>query len=254
MEKNIWTTCTAGFAALIMGFLISTPSGAETWKMAIADAAGSPQYETGKKFAEILEQKTDGKYNINLFHSSQLGSEPDTVHDAAIGTLDFSVVAINHLSPLSPTVGVLSLPYVIQSLDEAAAITQGEIGEELSENTIRDAGVRILAWTYTGFRVLTNSKKPVASLEDLRGLVIRVPKNEIMISTYKAWGVNPSPMVWSELFSSLQQRVVDGQDNPYATVNAMKYFEVQKYITPLRYLLLPRTTGDFRKAFSTSDT
>lgn len=236
MVNNIRTTCTVVFAALIMSFSFSTPAGAETWKMAIADATGSTQYETGKKFAEILEQKTDGTYKINLFHSSQLGSEPDTVHDAATGTLDFSVVAINHLSPLSPTVGVLSLPYVIQSLDEAAVITQGEIGEELSENTIRDAGVRILAWTYTGFRVLTNSKKPVSSLEDLRGLVIRVPMNKIMISTYKAWGVNPSPMVWSELFSALQQGVIDGQDNPYTTVNAMNFFQVQKYITPLRYL------------------
>ena len=236
MERKIWTTCAVVFAALIMSFSISTPSGAETWKMAIADATGSPQYETGKKFAEIIAQKTDGKYKVNLFHSSQLGNEPDTVHDAAMGTLDFSVVAINHLSPLSPTVGVLSLPYVIQSLDEAAAITQGKIGEELTENTIRDARVRILAWTYTGFRVLTNSKKPVTSLDDLKGLVIRVPKNEIMISTYKAWGINPSPMVWSELFSALQQGVVDGQDNPYATVNAMNFFEVQKYITPLHYL------------------
>ena len=236
MKKNIWSVCVAGFAALTLIFSLSTTSQAKTWKMALGDATGSPQHETGKKFAEIIEKMTNGKYKINLFLNGQLGSEQDTVNDAAMGTLDFSVLAINNITPFSPTVGVLSLPYVIQSLEEAAAITQGDIGKKLTENTVRDAGVRILAWTYTGFRVLTNSKKPIATLEDLQGVVIRVPKNAIMISTYKAWGINPTPMAWSETFTALQQKVVDGQDNPYATVYAMQFYEVQKYITPVRYL------------------
>ena len=236
MKKSFSSICTAVFISFIMVFTISATTQAKTWKMALGDAGGSPQEETGKKFAEIVEQKSNGKIKMSLFLNGQLGSEQDTVNDAAMGTLDFSVLAINNITPFSPTVGVLSLPYVIQSLDEAAAITQGDIGKELTENTIRDAGVRILAWTYTGFRVLTNSKKPIATLEDLQGVVVRVPKNEIMISTYKAWGINPTPMAWSETFTALQQKVVDGQDNPYATVNAMQFFEVQKYITPIRYL------------------
>lgn len=236
MKKNFRSISTAVFVSFVMVFTFSVSSHAKNWKMALGDAGGSPQHETGKKFAEILEQKTDGKIKTTLFLNGQLGSEQDTVNDAAMGTLDLSVLAINNITPFSPSVGVLSLPYVIQSLDEAAAITQGDIGKELTENTIRDAGVRILSWTYTGFRVLTNSKKPIATLEDLQGVVVRVPKNEIMISTYKAWGVNPTPMAWSETFTALQQKVVDGQDNPYATVNAMQFFEVQKYITPIRYL------------------
>ena len=96
--------------------------------------------------------------------------------------------------------------------------------------------MRIVGWAYSGFRVLTNSKKPVKTLADLQGLVIRVPKNEIMIATYQAWGVNPTPMSWAETFTALQQRVVDGQDNPYITVSAMKFNEVQKYITNIRYI------------------
>ncbi len=236
MKKSFSSICTAVFVSFVMVFAISATTQAKTWKMALGDAGGSPQHETGKKFVEIVEKKTDGKIKISMFLNGQLGSEQDTMNDAAMGTLDLSVLAINNVTPFSPTVGVLSLPYVIQSLDEAAAITQGEIGKELTENTIRDAGVRILSWTYTGFRVLTNSKKPIATLEDLQGVIVRVPKNEIMISTYKAWGINPTPMAWSETFTALQQKVVDGQDNPYATVNAMQFFEVQKYITPIRYL------------------
>ncbi len=217
--------------------LLATPSlQAKNFKMAIGDAQGGTQYALAEKFAELFTKKTGGKHKVKLFPNGQLGSEQDTINDAAIGTLDFSLLAINNITPFSPTVGVLTLPYVIQSLDEAVTLTRGPLGKELTENTIRDAGVRIVGWAYSGFRVLTNSKQPVKSINDLKGLVIRVPKNEIMISTYQAWGINPTPMAWSETFTGLQQKVVDGQDNPYITVSAMKFYEVQKYVTNIRYI------------------
>lgn len=217
--------------------LLSAPAiQAKSFKMAIGDAQGGTQYALGEKFAELFKQKSGGKHRIKLFPNGQLGSEQDTINDAAIGTLDFSILAINNITPFSPTVGVLTLPYVIQSLDEAVTLTRGPLGKELTENTIRDAGVRIIGWAYSGFRVLTNSKKPVRSVDDLKGMVIRVPKNEIMISTYQAWGINPTPMAWSETFTGLQQGVVDGQDNPYITNSAMKFYEVQKYVTNIRYI------------------
>lgn len=217
-------------------FLLAGSVGATTFKVAIGDADGGPQYELGKAFAASLKEKTGGKYQADLFPNSQLGDEQDTVNDAAMGLLDFSILAINNVTPFSPTVAVLTLPYLIQSAEDAKKLTLGEVGQELTENTIRDAGVRIIGWSYSGFRVLTNSKRPVKTLDDLKGLVIRVPKNELMIATYKSWGINPSPLAWSETFTALQQRVVDGQDNPYITISAMKFNEVQKYITNIRYL------------------
>lgn len=224
--------------ALLLPVALLTHSVAygKEFKMALGDAAGSAQYELGTTFAELLSKKTGGKYTAELFPNGQLGSEQDTVNNAAMGTLDFSVIAINNVTPFSPSVGVLTLPYIIQSAEEARLLVEGEVGEELTQNTIRDAGVRILGWSYTGFRVLTNSKRPVETLEDLQDLVIRVPKNEIMIASYQAWGVNPTPMAWSETFTALQQGVVDGQDNPYITVSAMKFDEIQKYITNIRYV------------------
>lgn len=209
---------------------------ATTFKMAVGDAAGGTQWELGTTFAKSFEQKTGGKHKVDLFPNGQLGSEEDTINNASMGVLDFSILAVNNITPFSPTVGLLTMPYVIQSAEDAKKLTQGEVGKELTENTIRDAGVRIVGWAYSGFRVLTNSKKPVKTLDDLKGLVIRVPKNEIMIASYQAWGVNPTPMSWSETFTGLQQRVVDGQDNPYITVSAMKFYEVQKYITNVRYI------------------
>ncbi len=221
--------------ALAMG-IAGAPVQAKSFKIAVGDSAGSAQEVLGKAFVAALEKETGGKHTAILFLNGQLGSEQNTINDAAIGTLDMSIVAINNITPFSPTVGSLTLPYVVLSLDDAVKITQGAIGAELTENTIRDAGVRIVGWTYTGFRRLTNSKKPVTTVKDLQGLVVRVPKNEIMIATYKAWGINPTPMAWSETFAALQQKVVDGQDNPYLTINAMKFDEVQKYVTNLRYI------------------
>ncbi len=209
---------------------------AKTFKVAIGDGMGGTQGYLGETFAKILPEKLGEKYKVSLFPNGQLGSEQDTISDAQMGTLDFSILAVNNLTPFSPSVGILTMPYVILSLDDAVKLTRGEIGEELKEKTINDAGVRIIGWAYSGFRRLTNSKQPVKTLEDLQGLIIRVPKNEIMIDCYKAWGINPTPMAWSETFTALQQKVVDGQDNPYMTVFAMKFYEVQKYVTNTRYI------------------
>lgn len=216
--------------------LTATGAWAATFKVAVGDAQGGTQWELATKFKQSFEQKTAGKHKIDLFPNGQLGSEENTVNNAAMGTLDFSILAINNVTPFSPTTGVLSLPYVIQSAEEAKKLTMGEVGKELTANTVRDANVRIVGWAYSGFRVLTNSKKPVRTLADLQGLKIRVPKNEIMIATYQAWGINPTPMAWGETFPALQQKVVDGQDNPYITVSAMKFNEVQKYVTNIRYV------------------
>ncbi len=209
---------------------------ATTWKMALGDAAGGTQHEMGQTFAKLIEEKSGGDVSVDLFPNGQLGSEQDTVNNASMGLLDLSVLAINNITPFSPTVGVMTLPYVIQSPEDARTLTQGEIGQEMVDNTIRDAGVRILGWAYSGCRRLTNSARPVASPEDLDGLVIRVPKNEIMISAYQSWGVNPNPLAWSETFTALQQGVVDGQDNPYITIDAMKFYEVQDHVTDSCYV------------------
>ncbi|WP_171169841.1 TRAP transporter substrate-binding protein [Ruegeria sp. HKCCA0370] len=223
-------------AVSVAALMVAGTAEAKNFKIAVGDSAGSAQEALGLAFVKALEEKSGGEHTATLFLNGQLGSEQDTVNEAAIGTLDMSLLAINNITPFSPSVGVFTLPYVILSLEDAEKLTQGPIGQELIENTIRDAGVRIIGWTYTGFRRLTNSKKPVKSVADLQDLIIRVPKNEIMIETYKAWGVNPTPMAWSETFTGLQTKVVDGQDNPYLTINAMKFYEVQDHVTNLRYI------------------
>lgn len=230
-KPTILASLLAASSLLVSGHALAT-----TFKVAVGDAQGSAQWEMASKFKSAFEAKVAGKHKVDLFPNGQLGSEETTINSASMGTLDFSVLAVNNITPFSPSVGVLTLPYVIQSAEDARKLVTGEVGKELTANTVRDAGVRIVGWTFTGFRVLTNSKKPVKTLADLKGLKIRVPKNEIMIASYQAWGINPTPMAWSETFTALQQGVVDGQDNPYITVSAMKFSEVQKYITNIRYV------------------
>ncbi len=236
MRRKVWSIFIV--AILTMGLmLMAMPAQAKTaWKMALGDAAGGTQWEVGQSFAKLLEKHSNGKISVALFPNGQLGSEQETVQNCRLGTLDLSVVAVNNITPFSPKVGLLTLPYMILSLEEAVTLTQGPLGQQMTEDTIKAAGVRILGWAYSGFRVLTNSKKPVRTVADLKGLVIRVPKNAIMIDTYKSWGINPTPMAWDETFTALQQKVVDGQDNPYITNYVMKFYEVQKYVTNVRYL------------------
>jgi len=230
------TRVTRFLTGTALALALAMPAAAKEYRIAVGDGAGGTQEALGKAFISALEELSGGEMTGKLFLNGQLGDEQDTVTAAATGTLDFSILAINNITPFSPSVGTLTLPYVILSQDDAEAVTQGEIGQQMIEQTIEDAGVRIIGWGYSGFRVLTNSKKPVSTVADLQGLVVRVPKNEIMIETYKSWGINPTPMAWGETFAALQQKVVDGQDNPYMTNYAMKFDEVQKYITDLHYI------------------
>ncbi|WP_134682326.1 TRAP transporter substrate-binding protein [Paracoccus ravus] len=223
-------------AGSVAALVLALPAAAAEYRIAVGDGAGGTQEALGKAFISALEKETGGKMTGKLFLNGQLGDEQDTVTAASTGTLDFSILAINNITPFSPTVGTLTLPYVILSLEDAEKVTQGELGQKMVDQTIEDAGVRIIGWAYSGFRVLTNSKKPISTVADLKDLVVRVPKNEIMIETYKSWGINPTPMAWTETFAALQQKVVDGQDNPYMTVYSMKFDEVQKYVTNLRYI------------------
>ncbi|MBR7890316.1 TRAP transporter substrate-binding protein, partial [Marinomonas sp. A79] len=206
-----------------------------TWKMAVGDGGGSTQEALGLKFSELLSEKTNGKYDTTIFVNGQLGSEQATVNDVALGTLDMSIVGASNLAPFSPSLGILALPYVFENIDQAETIINSDIERQLAQDALNQANVRILAWSYSGFRMLTNSKRPITSLDDLEGLFIRVPKSDLLIKTYQALGVNPTPVAWSETFTALQQGVVDGQETPYAAIYSMKFAEIQKYLTETHY-------------------
>jgi tripartite ATP-independent transporter DctP family solute receptor len=215
-------------------------------KIGLGDPIDSDQGVLALRFKEIVESSSNGRYIVDIYPAGQLGDEQKMVKDARRGSIDGAVVAINNITPFAKSVGILTLPYLMQSFNDAVLATTGELGNKWREVLIKEAGVRLMGWGYSNFRVLTNSKKPINNLGDLKGLKIRVPKNAIMIETWKALGAEPIPMAWPETFTALQQRVVDGQDNPHVTNYTMKFYEVQDYTSECHYLfsLQPLVFGE----------
>ncbi len=218
----------------------------KTLKIGMGDTLESDQGWLATRFKEIVETNSNGEYKVELFPAGQLGDEQKMVKDARRGSLDGAVVAINNITPFSKSVGVLTLPYLIQNFSDAVKVTTGGLGAKWQAFLIKEAGVRPLGWSYANFRVLTNSKRPVKKLADLKGLKLRVPKNAIMIETWKALGAEPIPMAWPETFTAMQQGVVDGQDNPHVVNFAFKFYEVQKYTSEVHYnfALQPLVIGE----------
>ena len=226
-----------GIALLLAACWTSAQAASVTIKFATANPEDSYHGAFGMAFKKHAEALSNGDIEVQLLLGGQMGSEQDNVTQVSTGVLNMSSMAVNNVTPFAAIVGFCSLPYMWSSFDEAWAVLDSPLRDKLNATMVQQANIRAVAWLTGGFRVLTNSKKPVRTPADLQGLRIRVPKNDIMIAAYKAWGINPVPMAWSETFSALQQKVVDGQDNPYATIPAMKFHEVQSYVTNIHYLL-----------------
>lgn len=222
------------FLTAVMLF-VSPVQAKKSIKMAMSDVKGSDMWELCSRFKEVVEATSNGELEIVIYPNSVMGSEQETVQNTRMGTLDMTCAAINNVTSFSKTAGILTLPYIMESHYDAVKMTTGALGEYWRDVLIKEAGVRPLGWCYSNFRNLTNSKKPITKLADIKGLKIRVPKNAQMIATYKAWGLSPVPMAWDETFTALQQKVVDGQDNPYLVCVSNKFYEVQKYLTDLHY-------------------
>lgn len=223
--------------ALLCTVLLVPAAGAKTvLKLGFGDPIDSDQGAFAKQFKYLVEGYTNGEVEIQLFPGSELGTETEMLQNTRRGALDLSMVAVTNMTPFSKELQLLTMPYVIRSMRDAVNITTGGLGQKFNNAAMRQAGVRILGWTYSNFRHLTNSKRKVCRMEDLKGLKIRVPQNKPMLETYKAWGANPTPMAWPEVFTALQQGVVDGQDNPHIVNYTMKFHEVQKYVTELHYI------------------
>lgn len=234
------TVSTVAAAALASALMTGAAAAAEVeLKLGHAndpDPKNSIFHAFSLKFEELVEKTSDGRIDVVIFPAGQLGSEQEMVRATQVGTQEAALVSMNNLNALAPSLGFFTLPYIFESVEEGRYVID-QAWDRINEWSVRDAGVRVLTITDAGFRVLTNSKRPVTSLEDLQGLKIRVPPNPIMIASFKSWGIDPVPMAWSETFNALQQKVVDGQENPVNVLLAVKFYEVQKYVTDIDYVL-----------------
>lgn len=225
-------------------FLIVGPGTTYADKIVIKYAHTSPPTATSVYhrqavlFKELVEAYTKGKVEVKIFPAGQLGNEVEGIQGTSMGTIDMAHVASTNFYSFVPAFGVVTLPYIFRNHYEAWTVFDNpQFMEKARKAAIKLANVRILAVSTVDFRVLTNSKKPVKKISDLKGLKIRVPKNTQMLETFKAWGQPAVSMAWSEVFTGLQQKVIDGQENPYTTIRDMKFYQVQKYISNVHYML-----------------
>ncbi|VFQ42935.1 TRAP transporter substrate-binding protein [Desulfoluna butyratoxydans] len=217
-------------------FGLSGAQAAQTIKLGYGDPPESDQGVYARRFKAVVEGLSDGEIKVELFSGGALGTETEMLQTTRKGTLDMSLVFSGNAVPFVKELGTLTMPYLIKNEYDAVKATTGELGAYWNETCVKKGGFRILGWVYSNFRHLTNNKRPVTSLKDVKGLKIRIPQNKIHMATYRAWGANPVPISWPETFTALQQGVVDGQDNPYIVMHTSKFQEVQKYCTEVHHM------------------
>lgn len=207
----------------------------QTFKVAVGDPEDSEQGVAARAFKKYVEDATKGDVEIQLFYSGQLGDESEAFKNVQKGSLPFAVGGIANLVPFDKRLGILNLPYLFDNLDEVVVGTNGKAADLLQSYALK-AGFRVLCWTYTDFRYISNSKHPIKTLADMKDLKFRVPQSPVLIAAYKAFGGSPTPISWAETFTALQQGVVDGQCYGYIGFKAMKFNEAnQKYLTEVHY-------------------
>jgi tripartite ATP-independent transporter DctP family solute receptor len=180
-------------------------------------------------FADMVREKSEGELEVQVFPSAQLGSERDTVEGLQLGTLEMTLTSTGPMGSFLPDIKVFNLPFLFNNRDEAYQILDGPVGSAIGDK-LPKIGIRSLGWFENGFRHITNSVRPIHVPADLKGLKLRVMEDNVFISTMKALGASPLPMAFGEVYTALEQKTIDGQENPLAVLDSNRINEVQKYL------------------------
>jgi tripartite ATP-independent transporter DctP family solute receptor len=183
-----------------------------------------------KEFAKLVEEKTDGRYKVEVYSGGQLGDEKSVIEQVQLGTIDLARVNGSPLAEFSKDLGVLSMPYLFRDEAHQWDVLNGETGDELLQ-TLESASLVGLTYYDSGDRSFYNSKKKVEKPEDLKGLKIRVQESSLFISMIESLGASPTPMAYGEVYSALQTGVIDGAENNFPSYYSSNHYEVAKYFT-----------------------
>lgn len=181
-------------------------------------------------FAGDVAKETEGRVEINVFPSGQLGSESKVIEGLQFGSVQAGIIGSGSFQSIEPKMGIIEMPYAWANREQAFAALDGNLGDAL-EALIAPKGMVILAWWETGFRNITNNVRPIVEPADLDGLKIRVTPDKVRLATFEGLGAEPAPLSFGELYSALQQGVFDAQENPLSIIDSASFFEVQKYVS-----------------------
>ena len=206
-------------------------------KIGVSTAETDPRNIAAKSFADEIEQKTNGAVKAEVYPAGQLGGDGQLIESMVMdaGTVDIVITDASNFGTVVADMNISGLPFLFSDFDAAWAFMDGEI-EAAAEAELLDLGIRVLAHYDNGFRCVTNSKGPVNSPDDMKGMLIRTPENQVIMATMSALGANPQPLAFSELYQALQQKTYDAQENPIPVIYNNKLYEVQDYLSVTNHI------------------
>lgn len=239
-------TCIAALSFLLLPGFQTAAAGAEfTLKIGVATPPGHPHTLGAEHLAELLKEKTNGRVEAKVYHSGQLGSNPELLDGVKQGVIDMTVNTPGVMAEYHPVTGLLELPYIFTSLEHRMKVTTGDIGQQIADIYFENTGLKILGYFGGAQRNIITRKKAIETIEDLKGLKMRTWEWNIMIDWWKSLGAIPAVVSFPEVYTALQTGVVDGAENEFTTFDVSKWGEICSYValTEHNYTVRPLVIG-----------
>jgi tripartite ATP-independent transporter DctP family solute receptor len=227
-------------AAALAAALACAAARAQELKFATQNPKGHPIVAGMEKLAELVAARSGGKLKLALFPGGVLGSDQANVSALQGGTLDMVVLNSGILASQVKEFGIYDFPFMFANPKEADAVVDGPFGR-MMHGKLQAKGIVGIAYWELGFREITNSRRPIHTLKDIEGLKLRVIPNAINVDWVKALGANPTPLPFPEVYAALDQKAIDGQENPVTVIAANKFYEVQKYLVTTNHQYNPQS-------------
>lgn len=199
-----------------------------------------PYHEAAVKFADMVKERTNGAVEIQIYPNSQLGGQRDLLEGLQLGTVDIVLTSSAVLANFIPKCQVIDLPFIFRDKEHVYKVLDGPLADKIYEGA-ENQGMKVISTWENGFRHITNNIRPITKPDDMKGIKIRVMESQMYIEMFKALGANPTPMAMGEVFTALQQKTVDAQENPIGQIFASRFYEVQKYLTLDGHTYSPET-------------
>ena len=206
-------------------------------KLGVVTKPGSAQNIVAEKFKELIEARSSGNIQVQIFHSNSIGNETEILQQIQMNTVQMAIITGGPFDTFDPIVRVINYPFLFKDHAQADKILDGPLGAKILKSLER-AGFKGLCFSENGFRNLTNNRHPVKGPDEIKGLKIRVMASALHKAIWQALGANPTPMPWP-IYTELEQGVIDGQENPLWVMEVYKFYEIQKYMTLTRHVYSP---------------
>jgi TRAP-type transport system periplasmic protein len=250
MKAKKLTTLAAAAVALLIAGVAHAEFKDRNFKVSNGVSKEHPMGNGLAKMGECTLAKSGGKLKITPYWDGALGNDLTATQSVRTGQIDMVLTSTAPLVGIVPELGVFDLPFLFNNEKEADQVLDGKVGDWFAAK-MPNVGVVNLAWWENGFRHTTNSKRPITKAEDFEGVKMRVMQNNIFIDTFKTLGSNAVPMAFSEVYSALETKTVDGQENPFNNIENMKFYEVQKYLTLTKHAYSPTLVLFSKKIWDT---